>query len=80
MKKFAKLINLVLVLVLMVSILAIPAAATSDPINQCSLDVEPRYPVVTAFCPYCDVKMEMVGHTPTSSLYACPICGYERWY
>lgn len=73
MKKFARILTLMLVLVTMVSLLAIPAAATSDPIEECSLEVEPRYPIP----PDCDCGGHFIftGVSNGYYHYRCSNCG-----
>lgn len=73
MKKFARILTLMLVLVTMVSLLAIPAAATSEHADQCSLAVEPRIP----YPPACDCGSQF-NHIGTWGGYyhfQCPNCG-----
>lgn len=48
MKKFVRLVTLMLVLTMAVSMLAIPAAATTEQVDHCS--VEPRGPVLRCPC------------------------------
>lgn len=75
MKKFTRAITLLLVLVLAISVLAIPAMAVAEHVDECSLEVEPRYPVVQIRCPKCNVFLK--PEAPNSSIYFCPICGYR---
>lgn len=73
MKKFARILTLMLVLVTMVSLLAIPAAATSDPIEECSVEVEPRLPSVK-----CDCGGTCWGRYINGVLWlVCDTCGYS---
>lgn len=51
MKKFMRLVTLVLVLAVAVTILALPAAAVTDCTDACSAEeVEPRGPVLRCSC------------------------------
>lgn len=62
-----RVITLILVLVMLASILAIPAAAAS---------IQPRYPV--GFCPKClSGNTDFLGSDSAGLLYYCPACDIE---
>lgn len=70
MKKFVRVVTLMLVLVMAVSVLAIPAAASAAYTETCS--VEPRKPVLRCVC---GGTLEYVGKVNGRDCFVCDTCG-----